>query len=179
MLNIKYDWLYIIFVHESGVDNNGRSVDGFLKNQIDNLQKCVFSNKIKVIIVQNYPKEVRTLKQKEKRIMGDMNRESLYFYETIVFESINENNWVRFKKIQKTNYWQNGFDFVLTKYQAKKYSLHTVSHCTGHEINATDWGFALNAFGNHLNRYSNELSSYNNLYFKKALKRLIYKRKNK
>ena len=179
MHNIKYDWLYIIFVHESGVDDIGRSVDGFFNTQVDNLQKCTFSDKIKVIIVQNYPKEVRTLTQKEKRIMGDMTRESLYFYETVVFESINENNKVGLKKIQNANYWQNAFDFILSKYQAKKYSLHTVSHCTGHEINATDRGFALNSFGNHLNSYNNELSSYNNLFFKKALKRLICQRKNK
>ncbi|MEO6252730.1 MAG: hypothetical protein ABIO79_05465 [Ferruginibacter sp.] len=179
MHHIKYDWLYIIFVHESGVDREGRTLDGFLVNQVDNLQKCTFSHKIKVIIVQNYPAEVRTLTQKEKRVMGEMNREFLYFYETIVFESVNQNDKIGFKKIHRTNYWQNAFNFIFTTYQAKKYTLHTQSHCTGHEINSTDYGFALNSYGVQLMSYRNELSSYNNQFYKKALKRLIHQRKNK
>lgn len=176
MPNKKYDWLYIIFVHESGFAKDGKMVDGFFDNQIENLEKCNYNDKVKVIIVLNYPKVVRTLTKKEKMILADPRRDSLIFFETWIYENQNNNGKIRMQNIHKTNYWQDGLDFVFVNFSAKQNTLHTVSHSTCYEINSTNNGFALNAFANQVKAYKSELSSYNNSYFKTTLNQIIKKK---
>ena len=178
MEKIKYEWLYIIFVHEDDIIFKGTHLRSHLKNQIDSLSECTFNDKIKVIIIQNTRKIYRALSSTENKLLGIKGGRA-FLYETRTYDSFNLNEKVELKEIHKTNYWQNAFDFTFKEFEAKNYVLHTVSHCTGHQINCTNDGFAQNIFGNHLKKYENKFSNNNIGFFKKTFRKIVSKRENK
>lgn len=149
----KYSLLYLLFIHEGNLimDESKPLESDFIKNSLNSFNRIEGDKNIKVVIIQSYRQTLRELTNKEKEAAYSKKYNNVIYFKTQVLESYWVANDLKFRKKYDAYNWQQAFDFVLKKFASERRILHTISHCSGFEINGTN-DFVVNAFGGTINQ---------------------------